>query len=122
MNTNNYEEKDKVYLLDIFWAGFVFLGGLLLGILTGAVAMLLLAPQSGKKTRIQIRRKGRKVRKQTGVIINDGLEQIRDKTHQVTTSLQDQADELQQHGQDVVEDQKERWDSVVADGKTAVQD
>lgn len=121
MNANNHEEKDDVYHLDVFLAGFLFLGGLLLGNLTGAGAMLLLAPQSGKKTRRQIRRKGRKVRKQTAVIVYDGLDQIRDKTHQVTTSLQDQAEELQQHGQDVIEDQKERWGPVVEAGKTAVQ-
>ena len=121
MDSNNYEEKDDVYHLDVFLAAFLFLGGLLLGNLTGAGAMLLLAPQSGKKTRRQIRRKGRKMRKQSGVIINDGLDQIRDKTHQVTTGLQDQVEGLQQHGQDVVEDQKERWGPVVEAGKTAVQ-
>ena len=121
MNTNNHEEKDDVYHLDVFLAGFLFLGGLLLGNLTGAVAMLLLAPQSGKKTRRQIRRKGRKVRKQTAVTLHDGVNQIKDKTHQVTTRIQDQAEELHQHGQDVVEDQKERWAPVVEAGKTAVQ-
>ncbi|MCZ7672133.1 MAG: YtxH domain-containing protein [Chloroflexi bacterium] len=106
MNTNNHEEKDEVYQLDTFLAGFLFLGGLLLGALTGAGAMLLLAPQSGKRTRRQIRRKGQKVRKQTAVTLHDGVDQIRDKAHQVTTRIQDQAEELQQHGQDVVEDQK----------------
>ena len=122
MNTNNHEEKDEVYHLDVFLAGFLFLGGLLLGNLIGAGAMLLLAPQSGKKTRRQIRRKGRKVRKQTAVILHDGVDQIRDKTQQVTTSIQDQAEGLQQQGQDVVEDQKERWGPVVEAGITAVQD
>jgi gas vesicle protein len=97
------------------------LAGLLLGGLAGAVAMLLLAPQSGKKTRRQIRRKGQKVRKQTAVTLHDGMNQIRDKTHQVTTSLQDQAEEIQQHGQDVIDDQKERWGPVVEAGITAVQ-
>ena len=121
MNTNNHEEKDEVYHLDLFLAGFLFLGGLLLGNLTGAGAMLLLAPQSGKKTRRQIRRKGRKVRKQTAVFLHSGVNQIKDKTHQVTTSIQDQAEGLQQHGQDVVDDQKERWGPVVEAGITAVQ-
>lgn len=121
MNTKNHEEKDEVYHLDVFLTGFIFLGGLLLGNLTGAVVMLLLAPQSGKKTRRQIRRKGQKVHKQTADTLHDGMNQIRDKTHQVTTSLQDQAEKLQQHGQDVVEDQKDRWGPVVEAGKTAIQ-
>jgi gas vesicle protein len=97
------------------------LAGLLLGGLAGAVAMLLLAPQSGKRTRRQIKRKGQKVRKQTAVTLHDGVNQIKDKTHQVTTRIQDQAEELQQHGQDVVADQKERWGPVVEAGITAVQ-
>ncbi|MBE2224568.1 MAG: YtxH domain-containing protein [Anaerolineae bacterium] len=121
MNTNNHEEIEDVYHLDVFLAGFLFLGGLLLGSLTGAGAMLLLAPQSGKKTRRQMRRKGQKVRKQTAVTLHSGVNQIKDKTHQVTTRIQDQAEELQQHGQDVVEDQKERWGPVVEAGITAVQ-
>lgn len=122
MNNNNDEDKQDANNLNGFLAGFVFLGGLLLGGLAGAGAMLLLAPQSGRKTRRQIKRKSRKVRKQTAVIIHDGVDQIRDKTHQVTSSLQDQAEELQQYGQDVVGDQKERWSPVVEAGLTAVQD
>ena len=121
MNDKKQEDKQDNNQLSGFLAGFLFLGGLLLGSVAGAGAMLLMAPQSGKKTRKQIRRKGRKVRKQTAVIIHDGVDQIRDKTHQVTTGLQDQAVELQRHGQNVVEDQKERWGPVVEAGKTAVQ-
>lgn len=121
MNMNNHEEKEDVYHLDVFLAGFLFLGGLLLGILTGAWTMLLLAPQSGKKTRRQIRRRGQKVRKQTAVTLHSGVNQIKDKTQQVTTSIQDQAEGLQQHGQDVVDGQKERWGPVVEAGITAVQ-
>jgi gas vesicle protein len=121
MNTNNHEEKDEVYHLDLFLAGFLFLGGLLLGNLTGAGAMLLLAPQSGKKTRKQIRRKGRKVRKQTARKIEHEAEQVRDKAHQVTTRIHEQVEDLQQHSQDVVDGQKDRWEPVVEAGITAVQ-
>lgn len=120
MNNNNDEDRQNAAKLNVFLAGFVFLGGLLLGGLTGAGAMLLLAPQSGKKTRREIKRKGRKVRKQTAVSIHDGVNQVKDKTHEVTTRIQDQAEVIQQHGQDVVEDQKERWGPVVEAGLTAV--
>ena len=37
------------------WAGM--LAGLLIGALAGAIAMLLLAPQSGKRTRAKLRRR-----------------------------------------------------------------
>ena len=97
-----------------------FLAGMLLGSLAGAGAMLLLAPQAGKKTRNDIQQQGRKLREQTAETIEDGVKQVRDKAHQVTTSIHDQADALQQRGQDVVDEQKERWGPVVEAGKTAV--
>jgi len=99
-----------------------FLAGLLLGGLAGAGAMLLLAPQSGKQTRASIERKGRKLGKQTAETIEGSVNQVRAKAHEVATNLQDQAAELQQHGQDVVDAQKERWAPVVEAGKTAVHD
>ena len=120
MNNNNEQYKQDANNLNGFLAGFVFLGGLLLGGLAGAGAMLLLAPQSGKKTRTQIRRKGRDLRVQTTDAIEDGVEQVRDKAHQVTASIHDQAEELQQRGQDVVDHGKERLSVVVEAGKTAV--
>lgn len=98
-----------------------FLAGLLLGGLAGAGAMLLLAPQSGKKTRAQIRRKGMELRDQTAETIEGGVNQVHAKAHQVTTSIHEQAEELQQRGQDVVDQQRERWSPVVEAGKTAVQ-
>jgi gas vesicle protein len=121
MDNNSYEDEHIIDNLSGFFAGLLFLGGLLLGGLVGAGAMLLLAPQSGKKTRTQIRRKGRDLRKQTTKGIEDGVDQVRAKAHQVTTSIHDQAEDLQQRSQDVVDQQKERWSSVVEAGKTAVQ-
>lgn len=115
MNNDDYEDTYDANL-----NGFVFLGGLLLGGLAGAGVMLLLAPQSGKKTRREIRRKGRDLRVHTADAIEDGVEQVRDKAHQVTASIHDQAEELQQRGQDVIDQQKERWVTVVEAGKTAV--
>jgi hypothetical protein len=46
--------------------------------------------------------------------------QVRAEVDQVTTNLQKQAEELQQRGQDMVDQQKERWLPVVEAGKTAV--
>jgi gas vesicle protein len=97
-----------------------FLAGVLLGGLAGAGTMLLLAPRSGKKTRAKLEKKGQKLSKQTAKTIEGSVNQVRARANEVTTNLQDQVDGLQQHGQDVVDAQKERWASVVEAGKTAV--
>jgi gas vesicle protein len=110
MNDKRHGDKQDNNQVSGFLAGFLFLGGLLLGSVAGAGVMLLMAPQSGKKTRKQIQRKGRKVRKQTTRKIEHEADQVRDKAHKVTTSIQD-----------VVDDQKERWEPVIEAGKTAVQ-
>ena len=103
-----------------FLAGLTLFAGLLLGSLIGAGVMLLLAPQSGKKTRKQLRRRGRDLRKHTADVVDDTVAEVRAKAHQVTTSIHEQTDALQQRGQDVVDEGKKRWDAVVEAGKTAV--
>jgi gas vesicle protein len=118
MNSNEYENEGNNS--NGFLAGLMLVTGLLLGGLVGAGIMLLLAPQSGKKTRLQIRRKGRNIRLQTADAIDDGVAQVRDKAHDISTSIHDQAEDLQQRGQDVVDHQKERWTPLVNAGKTAV--
>lgn len=97
-----------------------FLVGLLLGTVLGAGTMMLFAPQSGQKTRSQIQRKGHDLREQTADTINEGVAQVRTEVEQVTTNMQKQAEELQQRGQDVVDEQIDRWAPVVEAGKTAV--
>lgn len=101
-----------------FVAGLLF--GSLLGGLVGAIMMMLLAPQSGKKTRKQIQRKGRDLREQTAETIEDGVKQVRTKAHHIATGIHDQAEDLQQQGQDMFDEQRERWSPVVEAGKTAV--
>ncbi len=101
-----------------FVAGIIL--GSLLGGLVGAGLMLLLAPQSGEKTRKQMRRKGRDFRVHTTDSIEDGADAVRTKSHEVTNALHDQAETLQQRGADFVDEQKERWSPVVEAGVTAV--
>ncbi|WP_374686441.1 YtxH domain-containing protein [Promineifilum sp.] len=118
MNQTNpdipYDINNPGYLV----AGLLL--GALFGALVGALVMLLLAPQSGKKMRNQIRRKARNLREQYAKTIESGANQVRDKAHQVTTGIQDRAEDLQQRGQEVVDEQRERWSPVVEAGKTAV--
>jgi gas vesicle protein len=56
------------------------LGGLLVGGLAGAIAMLLLAPQSGKETRMQIseggRRKFTELKQQSQELVVEQLDHV----------------------------------------------
>lgn len=120
MNNKMHENKQDATQISGFLAGFLFLSGLLLGSVAGAGVMLLIAPQSGKKTRKQLQRKGQKVRKQTAKTIKHKVEQVQDKASQVSTSIHEQVEDIQERAQDAIDDQKERWEPVVEAGKTAV--
>jgi len=98
-----------------------FFAGLLIGGLAGAVAMLLLAPQSGKRTRAQIQLKSIELREQTTEAVEDALKQTRAQARQIRAGVREKADELQERGQAVLDEQKENWSALVEAGKTAVQ-
>jgi gas vesicle protein len=98
-----------------------FLAGLLIGSLAGAGTVLLLAPQSGKETRTQIQRKSIELRNQAAETVEDVVAQSRVKARQITADVHEQAEALQQRGQNMLDEQKERLSTVVEAGKTAVQ-
>lgn len=120
MKGKGHKKNEVDNNLSDFLAGLMFLAGLLLGSLIGAGVTLLLAPQSGKKTRKQIRRKGRDLRAQTTDAVDDTVAQVRAKAHEVTTNIHEQTEALQQRGQDVLDEGKERFAVVVEAGKTIV--
>ena len=95
-----------------------FLAGLLIGSLAGAGTMLLLAPQSGKKTRAQIQRKSIELRDQTTEAVEDAVAQAGVKARQITADVHEQAEALQQRGQDMLDEQKKRLSTVVEAGKS----
>lgn len=97
-----------------------FLAGALFGGLVGAGAMLLLAPQSGKQTREQIQLKGMELREQATEAVDDAVAQTRSKVRKITTDVSDKAKEIQQSGQEMVDEQKTRLSTAVAAGKTAM--
>ncbi len=77
------------------------LAGLLIGGLAGAIAMLLLAPQSGKRTRAKLRRRSIALRAQTAETMEnmeDAIEDARDKTDQMTRDARKQAEKLDKRG------------------------
>ena len=58
--------------------------GMLIGGLAGAVAMLLLAPQSGRDTRTHIQKKGIELRDRTTKMVEDTLAQARSNPNKIT--------------------------------------
>jgi gas vesicle protein len=63
--------------------------GTLIGGLAGALTMLLLAPQSGKDTRMQIREKSIELRDRTSEIVEDTLAQVRTTAQKVQMGVKD---------------------------------
>jgi len=97
------------------------LAGLLVGGLAGAGAMLLLAPQSGKKTRAQIQQRGIELRDQTVKTVEGAVAQARGKARQITDDVRRQAGELLQHGQNMLDEQGNQVSSAQKGQGKAVQ-
>ncbi len=94
-----------------------FLVGLLIGGLAGAVTMLLLAPQSGEETRMQIREKGIELRDRTTGMVEDAMAQVRLNTNKITVGGRQKAEELKQNGQELLVEQLDRVSAAVTAGK-----
>lgn len=98
-----------------------FLAGLLIGGLAGAVTMLLLAPQSGKRTRMQIQQKGIELRDRTTGMMENAMAQVRLDRDKITMGGRRKAKELLQHGQALVVEQLEHVSDAAKAGKKAIQ-
>jgi len=94
--------------------------GLLIGGLTGAAAMLLLAPQSGQQTRAQIREKSTQLRDRTTAGVKQVLEQGRVEADGVTAAMREKAAELKGLGKDKLVEQIDRVSAALDTGKKAV--
>ena len=95
--------------------------GMLIGGLAGAVTMLLLAPQSGKDTRMQIQEKGIELRDRTNEIVDDTLAQIRSSVNKLTLDGREKFKELKQHGQEMAVEQLDHVAEAAKAGKKAIQ-
>ena len=95
--------------------------GVLVGGLAGAVTMLLLAPQSGKDTRIQIQEKGIELRDRATGIMDDTLARVRLDGKRITMDGRQKAKELLHRGQELAVEQLERVSEVAQAGKKAIQ-
>lgn len=88
--------------------------GVLVGGLAGAVAMLLLAPQSGKDTRTQIREKSIELRDRTNEIVEDTLTQVRTSAQKIQLGVKD-------YGKQQAAEQLDHLSAAAQAGKKAVE-
>jgi gas vesicle protein len=95
--------------------------GMLIGGLAGAVTMLLLAPRSGKDTRMQIQEKGLELRDRTNEIVEDTLAQVRSSVNKITLDGREKLKELKQHGQELAVEQLDHVSEAAQAGKKAIQ-
>ena len=95
--------------------------GMLIGGLAGAVTMLLLAPQSGKDTRMQIRNKSVELRDRTNEIVEDTLAKVRSNVNKIALDGREKLNELKQHGQELAVGQLEHVSEAAQAGKKAIQ-
>ena len=97
------------------------LAGLLIGGLAGAVTMLLMAPQSGEKTRTQIQEKGIELLDRATEMVDDTLAQVSKDSKKLAESGSQKAKELMQQGQELVAEQLENVSEAAQAGKKALQ-
>jgi gas vesicle protein len=95
--------------------------GMLIGGLAGAVTMLLLAPQSGKDTRLQIQKKGIELRDRTNEMVEDTMTQIRSGANKITIGGRQKFKDLKHQGQELVVEQLEHVSEAAQAGKRAIQ-
>lgn len=90
-----------------------FLAGFLVGAVVGAAAALLMAPQSGQETRTRIR--------ETGLELRDKAEELSVEARREAERLADEAakkaQDAQQRGRIVLDEQKTRVQGLVEKGK-----
>jgi len=101
------------------WGGLF--AGLFVGGLIGAAGMLLLAPQSGKRTRAQIQQKSLAGRDYLVKAMEDAGVQAQGKALQLSAEVHEQADALGQRGQEMVDEQREHLSHTLKNLSEAVQ-
>lgn len=95
--------------------------GVLVGGLAGAVTMLLLAPQSGKDTRVQLQKKGIELRDRATDMADNSMAQVRMQAEKIAASGREKVKEITQRGQGIAIEQLEHVSEVAQAGKKAIQ-
>jgi gas vesicle protein len=85
-----------------------FLAGIVVGSLAGAGTALLLAPESGKRTRADIQTKGIQLRAHTVETLENTMTEARVKARNIAAPVRQHITELQHHGEEILEEQLDR--------------
>jgi gas vesicle protein len=101
--------------------GGSLLAGLMLGGLVGAGAMLLLAPQSGKRTRQEIQSGAIDLRDRTRERVASTLSEARSRAEDVAHDIRDTADQIEDQGKDIAIEQLDRLAAAAQARKKALQ-
>ena len=94
--------------------------GALIGGLAGAVAMLLLAPQSGEETRLRLQEKSIELRERTNAMMKDAMANVRSNANKLTDEGREKIEELKQYGQELAVEQLDRVSEAAKAGKKAI--
>lgn len=106
-----YENQEYKYRMNSTVGVLV---GMLIGGLAGAATMLLLAPQSGKDTRMQIQKKGIELRDQATEMLEDTIAQVRTNANKITMDVKN-------YGQELAVEQLDHVSEAAQAGKKAIQ-
>jgi gas vesicle protein len=112
MNKNQEPQHDKSVAS--------VLSGFLIGGLAGAVTVLLIAPQAGKDTRMQIKEKGIELRNRTTEMVGDTVAQVRSNIDKIAFSGREKIKELKEQGQELAVEQLDRVSEAAQAGKKAI--
>lgn len=106
-----YENQEYKYRLNNTLGVLV---GMLIGALAGAAAMLLMAPQSGKDTRMQIQKKGIELRDRATEMVEDTVAQVRTNANKITMGVKN-------YGQELAVEQLDHVSEAAQAGKKVIQ-
>ena len=113
----NENEEPQAHSNNVFGV----LVGMLIGSLAGAVTMLLLAPRSGKDTRMQLKEKGIELRDRATGIVENTMAQVRSNAGKITMGGREKAKELLRQGEALVIEQLDHVSEAAKAGKKAIQ-
>jgi gas vesicle protein len=94
--------------------------GFLIGGIVGAITMLFLAPQSGEKTREEVRLGTQKLRDQTGQVVKEKTDQVRTRAQEVSAEARRKVEDLTRQGKDLAVEGLDRVSSAAEAGKKAI--
>lgn len=114
MSYEDYEEEPFV-IIEKHSGGA---GGFLAGVAIGAGLALLLAPQSGRKTRQDIERRAKEARERAEHLANDVGDRVSDQIHRARTQVEAQLDSARSQ----IDFRKQQVQSAVEAGRAAARD